>query len=250
LPSVELTVPEGAAGERLDRFLSTVEGVGSRAAAERLLAEKRKVHMLAIFSPKVLRITLLAALLAIGIQGAAYSVSNYLSVFLQHERGLSAKVAGLYILINSSGGFFGAQVNAYFSDRFGRRRMFRLFGAGFVIMASFYLLAPLGNSAWTLLPAGMVYGFFQFGLYASFGPYFTELFPTEIRGSGQSFAYNLGRAMSGLVFTMPVAMIAANYNVRISIGMLVMALAGIVCAIVATLMLPETAGRDLREVGP
>jgi len=56
--------------------------------------------------------------------------------------------------------------------------------------------------------------------------------------------------MSGLVFTMPVAMIAANYNVRISIGMLVMALAGIVCAIVATLMLPETAGRDLREVGP
>jgi 23S rRNA pseudouridine1911/1915/1917 synthase len=41
LPSVELTVPEGAAGERLDRFLSTVEGVGSRAAAERLLAEKR-----------------------------------------------------------------------------------------------------------------------------------------------------------------------------------------------------------------
>ena len=217
---------------------------------KRLLAEKRKVHMLAIFSPKVLRITLLAALLAIGIQGAAYSVSNYLSVFLQHERGLSAKVAGLYILINSSGGFFGAQVNAYFSDSFGRRRMFRLFGAGFVIMASFYLLAPLGNSAWTLLPAGMVYGFFQFGLYASFGPYFTELFPTEIRGSGQSFAYNLGRAMSGLVFTMPVAMIAANYNVRISIGMLVMALTGIVCAIVATLMLPETAGRDLREVGP
>jgi 23S rRNA pseudouridine1911/1915/1917 synthase len=41
LPSVELTVPEGAAGERLDRFLSTLEGVGSRAAAERLLAEKR-----------------------------------------------------------------------------------------------------------------------------------------------------------------------------------------------------------------
>jgi len=216
-------------------------------ARQRLLAEKRKVSVLAIFSPKVLRITLLAALLAIGIQGAAYSVSNYLSVFLQNERGLSAKVAGLYILINSAGGFFGAQVNAYFSDSLGRRRMFRLFGAGFVIMASFYLLAPLGNSAWTLLPAGMVYGFFQFGLYASFGPYFTELFPTEIRGSGQSFAYNLGRAMSGLVFTMPVAMIAAHYHVRISIGMLVMALAGIACAILATLMLPETAGRDLRE---
>lgn len=210
---------------------------------KRLAAQNRKVHVLAIFAPKVLRITLLASLLAIGIQGAAYSISNYLSVFLQNERGLSVKVAGLYILINSMGGFFGAQVNAYFSDRYGRRQMFRLFGVGFVLMASFYLLAPLGNSAWTLLPAGMVYGFFQFGLYASFGPYFTELFPTEIRGSGQAFAYNLGRAMSGLVFTIPVALIAGRTSV--TTGMLVMALAGIACAIVATLLLPETAGRDL-----
>jgi 23S rRNA pseudouridine1911/1915/1917 synthase len=41
LPSYELKIPAEAAGERLDRFLSTLEGVGSRAAAERLLAEKR-----------------------------------------------------------------------------------------------------------------------------------------------------------------------------------------------------------------
>jgi MFS family permease len=214
---------------------------------KRLLAEKRTVYPWAIFSPKVLRITLLTALLAIGIQGAAYSISNYLSVFLQTERGLSAKVAGIYILINSAGGFIGAQVNAYLSDRLGRRFMFRLFGAGFVVMASFYLLAPLGNSAWTLLPAGMVYGFFQFGLYASFGPYFTELFPTEIRGSGQSFAYNLGRAMSGLAFTLPLAWMMDEGTVGISSGMLIGALSGISIAIIATLMLPETAGRDLRQ---
>lgn len=214
---------------------------------KRLKAEKRTVYPWAIFSPKVLRITLLAALLAIGIQGAAYSISNYLGVFLQTERGLSAKVAGYYILINSAGGFIGAQVNAYLSDRMGRRFMFRLFGVGFVGMASFYLLAPLGNSAWTLLPAGMVYGFFQFGLYASFGPYFTELFPTEIRGSGQSFAYNLGRAMSGLAFTLPLAWMMDNGKVGISSGMLIGALSGIAIAIIATLMLPETAGRDLRQ---
>jgi MFS family permease len=219
-------------------------------ARRRLLAEQRTVYPWAIFAPQVLRITVLTSLLAIGIQGAAYSISNYLSVFLQNERGLSAKVAGLYILINSAGGFIGAQVNAYCSDSLGRRRMFRLFGVGFVIMASFYLLAPLGNSAWTLLPAGMVYGFFQFGLYASFGPYFTELFPTEIRGSGQAFAYNLGRAMSGLAFTMPVAWLIANERVGISTGMLIGALSGIVLAIFATLLLPETAGRDLAESVP
>jgi MFS family permease len=217
---------------------------------KRLDAEQRKVRPWAIFAPKVLRITVLTALLAIGVQGAAYSISNYLSVFLQTERGLPATVAGLYILLNAAGGFMGLQVNAYLSDRLGRRRMFRLFGAGFVVMASFYLLAPLGNSAWTLLPAGMVYGFFQFGLYGSFGPYFTELFPTEIRGSGQSFAYNLGRAMSGLAFTMPVAWMIDAKMVGISTGMLIGALSGIVLAIIATLMLPETVGRDLSEPAP
>ena len=41
MASVELKVPAQAAGERLDRFLSTLEEVGSRAAAERLLAERR-----------------------------------------------------------------------------------------------------------------------------------------------------------------------------------------------------------------
>jgi 23S rRNA pseudouridine1911/1915/1917 synthase len=41
LPELEVEVPAEAAGERLDRFLSGLEEVGSRAAAERLVSEKR-----------------------------------------------------------------------------------------------------------------------------------------------------------------------------------------------------------------
>jgi 23S rRNA pseudouridine1911/1915/1917 synthase len=40
LPDLEVDVPAEAAGERLDRFLSGLEEVGSRAAAERLLSKK------------------------------------------------------------------------------------------------------------------------------------------------------------------------------------------------------------------
>jgi MFS family permease len=216
-------------------------------ARRRLRAAGRAVHPLAIFAPRMLRVTLLAALLAIGAQGAGYAVSNHLTTFLHDERGLSLSVAGIYVLMNSAGGFIGVQVNAWFSDRLGRRRMFRLFGAGFILSASFYLLAPLGSSAWTLLPAGLVYGFFQFGIYASFGPYFTELFPTEMRGSGQAFAYNLGRAMS-FVFIMGTLWIARETAAPLSVGMLVTAVASIGLAITATFLLPETAGRDLREL--
>ena len=41
MPKISLAVPPGAAGERLDRFLAGVEAVGSRAAAERLLGERK-----------------------------------------------------------------------------------------------------------------------------------------------------------------------------------------------------------------
>ena len=215
------------------------------AAREKAIRERRRVSPWTIFQPRYLKITLLAALLALGAQGSGYAVSNYLTTFLTSERGLTASVAGVFVLVNSIGGFFGFLVNAYLGDRYGRATIFRLFGLGFVLTSAFYLYAPLGNSMLTLMPAGLVYGFFQFGIYASFGPYFTELFPTDIRANGQAFAYNFGRASSG-IFIQGVAMLSTV--MALSTGMMLMGFAGVVCTVVATLLLPETAGRDLTEL--
>jgi len=113
------------------------------------------------------------------------------------------------------------------------------------VTSAFYLYAPLGNSVFTLMPAGLIYGFFQFGIYASFGPYFTELFPTDIRANGQAFAYNFGRASSG-IFIQGVALLSTV--MALSTGMMLMGFVGVVCTVVATLLLPETAGRDLAEL--
>jgi MFS family permease len=215
------------------------------AARDRAKAERRHVSPFAIFRPRYLKITLLTALLAVGAQGSGFAVSNYLTTFLTQERGLTISTAGLFVFVNSAGGFFGFLVNAYLSDRLGRAMIFRLFGLGFVLTSAFYLYAPLGNSAWTLMPAGLVYGFFQFGIYASFGPYFTELFPTEVRANGQAFAYNTGRACS-FIFIQGVAILSAT--MALSTSMMLMGFAGVVCTILATLFLPETAGRDLAEL--
>src|SRR5690606_25093373 len=170
---------------------------------------------------------------------------NYVTAFLNLERGLSVSLAGVLVMLNSAGGFFGFLTNAYVSDALGRRKVFRLFGAGFVVTATIYLFAPLGSSVLALGLAGFVYGFFQFGMYASFGPYFTELFPTEVRGSGQAFAYNFGRAGSAF-FIMLVPLVALSAT--LSVAMLVTAIAGVALLVPATLLLPETAGRELDEV--
>jgi MFS family permease len=211
--------------------------------ARRNKALGRQTGLADIFKPKILRITCLAALLSLGTQGAAYSISNFLTPFLHTERGLTIAMAGFCVLFNSAGGFFGFLTNAYLSDRLGRRAVFRLFGVGFIIMASIYLFAPLGSSVPLLMGVGFVYGFFQFGSYASFGPYFTELFPTEVRGTGQAFAYNFGRGGSALFFT-GVALVAAT-GVTLSTAMAMFAISASCCAIFSTFFLPETAGRKL-----
>lgn len=200
----------------------------------------------AIFAPAQIMVTAGASLLAVGAQGAGYAVSNYLTTFLTHERGLSGSLAGYYVLLNSAGGFVGFLVNGWLGDRLGRRLTFRLFALGFVGAVTLYLYAPLGGAGPALAGCGFLYGAFQFGIYASFGPFFTELFPTELRGAGQAFAYNFGRATS-FIFIQGVAMLAAH--LALSEGMMMMGVAGASCAFIATFLLPETAGRDLRTVG-
>ena len=81
------------------------------------------------------RHTFLASLLSLGTQGAAFGISNYLTSFLSVERGMTVSMAGVCVLFNSVGGFFGFLVNAYISDNVGRRGAFRLFGAGFILTA-------------------------------------------------------------------------------------------------------------------
>lgn len=216
-----------------------------KAARAKQRASGRATAITAIFGKRVLKFTVLAAVLSLGVQGAAYSIANYVTTFMTAERGLAQSTAGYLVLINSMGGIAGCLVNSWVSDLYGRRTVFRLFGLGFLVMAAVYLFGPWGANLWLLVPIGMVYGFFQFGMYASFGPYFTELFPTEMRGSGQSFAYNSGRAGASL-FILAVPLVAAT--MPLSAAMATMAIIGIMLALLPTLLLPETAGRALLSV--
>ncbi|MBO9670589.1 MAG: MFS transporter [Sphingobium sp.] len=214
-------------------------------AREQQQVRGQNANLAAIFGPRVIGLTLLTALLSFGVQGAAYSVANFLTAFMTSERGLTQSVASYCVLMNSIGGFAGCLVNAYLSDHFGRRAVFRMFGVGFLIMAAIYLFGPWGADLHFLIPIGLVYGGLQFGMYASFGPYFTELFPTELRGSGQAFAYNSGRA-AGALFILGIPLLAKD--IPLSAAMAIFAIAAILVAVVMTFLLPETAGRPLQSM--
>ncbi|CAN7426239.1 MFS transporter [Mesorhizobium sp. LjNodule214] len=144
------------------------------------------------------------------------------------------------MFVVTGGSFFGFLASAYLADHLGRRRTFQLFLLCSWLITIAYMFLPL--SGWPLVILGAPFGFFTIGNYATLGPFFTELFPSAIRASGQSFAYNFGKA-AGAAAVSTIGILAQYITLAEAIGLV--ALLGYSIAFVATLMLPETRGIQL-----
>jgi MFS family permease len=193
-----------------------------------------------IFRPGMLRVTVLASLLAFGVIGVGGAIVNWLPTFMKTVRHLSPAASGYYVFLVTAGSFFGFLASAYLSDVLGRRRTFQLFLVCSWLVTIAYMFLPL-SGGWLIL-MGVPFGFFTIGNYAALGPFFTELFPTAVRGSGQSFAYNFGKA-AGAVAVACIGILAQRITLAEAIGSV--ALLGYSVAVVATLLLPETKGISL-----
>ncbi|MDP4504169.1 MFS transporter [Nonomuraea turcica] len=205
---------------------------------------RRSPGLGAIFRPEVRSVTIKASLLAFGVVGVGGAIVNWLPTFMKTVRELSPSASGYYLFLVTGGSFFGFLASAYLADVLGRRRTFQLFLASSWLVTIAYMFLPL--SGWGLVVMGVPFGFFTIGNYASLGPYFTELFPTAIRGSGQSFAYNFGKT-AGAIAVSCIGILAQWITLAEAIGLI--ALLGYSIAFLVTLLLPETKGIALAPGG-
>ena len=209
------------------------------ATQARLRESGQRGNFLRIFHRDLLRTTLLASLLATGMQGAYYSVTTWLPTFLKTERHLSVLGTSTYLLVLIGGSFCGYLTSAWLSDTIGRRRCFMLFAAmGIVLVLSYTQL--IITDAW-MLALGFVLGFFLSGIFSGMGAYLSELFPSDVRGSGQGFCYNFGRALAGFA---PVTVGALTDRHGIGAA-LAFTSVFFVAGGLLMLMLPETRGQEL-----
>jgi hypothetical protein len=74
------------------------------------------------------------------------------------------------------------------------------------------------------------------------GAFLSELFPSRVRGSGQGFCYNFGRAV-GALFPVLVGYFSKTMPLGGAIG--IFAGGAYMIVVVAALMLPETKGKTL-----
>ena len=198
-------------------------------------------HFLEIFSPSVLATTLLTALLSVGAQGGYYAITTWLPTYLKTTRGLSVLNTGGYLFVVIAGSFVGYLVSAWLSDRIGRKSTLVLFAVCSLLAIVGYTYLPISDSG--MLVLGFPLGFFASGVFSPIGAFFTELFPSRVRGSGQGFSYNVGRGV-GALFPTLVGMLSARMELGHAISMF--AVAAYLTMVVAILLLPETRGRELR----
>jgi MFS family permease len=198
-----------------------------------------------VLKPPYLSTTLKVAMMVTGAQGGSYALSVWLPTYLKTERHLSSLNTGSYLLFHIFGAFIGFLVGAYLADAIGRKRTFIVSALGSVLCVAIYLAAPISDGAMLLLGAPL--GFILYMMFSAMGPFMTELYPTEVRGAGQGFCYNSGRAI-GALFPALVGFLSDRLGLGSAI--LLFALLGYGVMLLALLMLPETRGRSVDAIEP
>lgn len=212
-------------------------------AAETLAKQKAsgdRPSLWEIFSPGVLKTTVLAALAATGCQGGYYAITFWVPRFLTTERKLSIVGSTGYLATLIIGSFIGYLVGAWLADRIGRRNLFLIFSIGAIVLILIYTQVTLTNDVLWLL--GFPLGFFASGYFSGMGAFLTELYPTRLRGSGQGFCYNFGRGI-GALFPFLVGWLSTSTSLGNAICIFAVAAYGLF--FIAAYALPETRGRIL-----
>jgi MFS family permease len=196
--------------------------------------------LLGLFRREQLRVTLASTLLSVGVVGAGLGI--WLPTYLEQVRHLTAEGLSAYMGIQVIGAFVGCVSAGYVLDALGRRRGLALFAVGSALSAFAYVVLP-PSAAWIVFAIGFPLGFFGSGIFSGLAVYLAELYPTELRGAGQGFGYNIGRGVGAVG---PVAIGAAAARLGLSDALALAATSYSLC-LVALLFLPETRGKQLTD---
>jgi MFS family permease len=199
----------------------------------------------ALFEGALLRRTLCGSALATAVLFAYWGLFTWIPGFLSASTarggaGLNIVQTSGFIVPMQLGAFAGYVCFGWLADRIGRRPAFLIYVIGAAILTPLYGAA---RSEQTLLLLGPAIGFLGTGFFSLFGAMLAELYPTNLRGSGQGFVYNIGRGLSSLA-PWTVGFFADRYGIGASLAL---NSAFFLLGAVLIFTLPETNRVDLAE---
>jgi MFS family permease len=193
-----------------------------------------------LFRRDLRKTTILTILLGVGAQGGYWAVFTWLPSYLRSNRHLTVVGTGGYLSVIIVGMFVGYVSSGYLHDWMGRRKTFVLFAVCGIVLVTAYTQIPVGANGLLLVLGGPL-GLAAAGSLSGIGAYFSELFPSRVRGVGVGLANNLGRGVAAF-FPALVGVLSATFGLAtaISIGTL-----GYLLIIIAVALLPETRGKEV-----
>jgi metabolite-proton symporter len=188
----------------------------------------------------------LGAGLRVGENISYYILTVFSLSFLVDVAAETRSLALNALLIGAAVQFFAIPLFARLSDRIGRRPVYAFGGLGLAAFAfAFFPMLASGEAALIVLAIvlGLVLHSAMYGPQAAF---ITELFPTRIRYSGVSIAYQLTSIVAGSLAPMIALALYHRYASPLPVAIYV----GVACLIsgVTALLARETRGIELSQI--
>ena len=192
------------------------------------------------------RAIVLGAGLRVGENISYYILTVFSLTYLVDVAAETRSLALNALLIGAAAQFFAIPLFAHLSDRLGRRPVYAFGGFGLAAWA-FIFFPLLGSGSNFSIVAAIVVGLVLHG--AMYGPqaaFITELFPTRIRYSGVSIAYQLTSIVAGSLAPIIALALYKEYDSAVPVAIYV----GVTCAIsgMSALLARETRGIELGEI--
>ena len=189
---------------------------------------------------------LLGAGLRVGENISYYILTVFSLTYLVDVSDESRSLALNALLAGAAVQFFAIPAFAWLSDRIGRKPVYAFGGLGLAAW-SFLLFPLLGSGDNASIVLALVVGLVLHG--AMYGPqaaFITELFPTRIRYSGVSLAYQLTAIFAGSLAPIIALALYQEYDSWLPVAIYV----GVACAVsgITALAARETKGVELADI--
>lgn len=201
----------------------------------RMKSAKVKPQPIAVLfkNSKVTRISAIWSFALLFLQFGYYGCTTWLPTYVVSELGISLKGMGWYVAGTYIGMMVGKVAAGTFADKFGRRKAWFAFGVSTSIAIPLIVnYATASNVAYLLILFGLFYG----SPMGIFGSYLGESFPTEVRATGFSWTYSIGRVGS-IIAPVFIGAVASQYS--IAMGLMTLGLSYFLMAVLPVLFIPE-----------
>jgi len=237
-------------------------------ARKRAAGTLKRPSIAALFAPDLRRTTIVTTLMFAMSYGAAFGAIQQIPQIVPgladvraetsgmappaarlHEQAVAANVTK----VQEIGGLFGRVALAFLALYIvGRRKLIRVFQIpGLILMPFCFWWAAGVSTTWMSIGIFLV-AFMTVAQFSFWGNYLPRVYPLHLRGTGESFAANIGGRMIGTSFAWLTASLAITANradapARVALVAGAVGLSVYIVGLLASFWLPEPATEELPE---